>query len=85
MQPGERELHLGLDAGRAHDPTPGGVREEMIEERRLADAGLTAKDERATRAGAGTGDQLIQRLALGAAPPQPCFGVGRPADPVALT
>ena len=40
MEPGEGQLHLRLDARGAHDPAAGRVRQEVVEQRGLADAGL---------------------------------------------
>lgn len=45
MQAGERDLHLGLRAGNPHDPTPGAHRRQVVQQRRLADARLTAQHE----------------------------------------
>ena len=42
---GERELHLALDSGGAHDPQRRGLLDQVVEERRLADAGFAMDDE----------------------------------------
>src|SRR5207248_889591 len=41
----ERELHLGLDARHSEDPAPRCALGEVLEQGRLADAGLSANDE----------------------------------------
>jgi hypothetical protein len=45
MQSGERELHLRLNACRAGDSAVGRALQQVLQQRRLADAGLTTKDE----------------------------------------
>ena len=47
VQPGVRQLALGLDAGRAQHPALAGVRDRLLEQRGLADARLAAHDDRA--------------------------------------
>jgi hypothetical protein len=51
MEAGERELHLGFDACGSSDPTTGCLAHDVIEQRSLADACITAKHEHAARAG----------------------------------
>ncbi len=53
VQAGERKLRLRLDPGGPQHPQAGGVLGRVVEQGRLADAGLAAEHER--RAGAGTG------------------------------
>jgi hypothetical protein len=48
MNPGERKLHLRLDAGRAEDPAVGRGVDEVVQQRRLADPGLTLHNEHGT-------------------------------------
>ena len=55
-----REIDLALDADGAKDGEPGCRRRHVIEERRLANAGLTADDERATPAVARGSKQPLQ-------------------------
>src|SRR5262249_6706843 len=40
-----RELHLVLDPCRSRDATPGSALHDVVQERRLADAGLAADDQ----------------------------------------
>ena len=64
VQAGERELHLGLDAGRPRDPEVVRGGREMAEERGLADTGLTAQHEHPALATANVCDQPVEFLAL---------------------
>ena len=64
MQPGERELHLRLDARRPGDAAAGRVLHQIAQQRALADAGLAAQQERPARARAHGRHELVQRLAL---------------------
>ncbi len=59
VQPGERQFHLGLDAGRAHDPTSGRLPEDVVEQRGLADAGLASHDNGRASAAASVCQQPI--------------------------
>ena len=45
MQAGERELHLGLDARRSRDATPGRPLLQVVQQRGLADPRLAAQDQ----------------------------------------
>jgi hypothetical protein len=45
MEPGVRQLHLGLDAGDLRDPEAGRLARAVVQERRLAHAGLAADDQ----------------------------------------
>src|SRR5262249_37843914 len=64
VQARERELHLGLDAGRADDPAVGRLPGEMVEGHGLADARVAADHERAAMPLAHVGEQLVQPGAL---------------------
>ena len=66
MQPGERELHLRLDARRPGDAAARRVPHQVLEQRALADAGLAAQHQRPARTRAHARHQLIQRRALAA-------------------
>ena len=71
LQPRERELHLRLDARGVRDAASGRAPHEVLQQRALADARLTAQHQRPARAGAHARDQLIQRRALVAPAKQP--------------
>jgi hypothetical protein len=43
MQAGERQLHLGLDARRAHDAASCGLSLQVLQQRTFADPGLAAQ------------------------------------------
>ena len=45
MQPGERELHLRLNAGDPDDPTPRRPLGDVLQQRRLANSRLAAHHE----------------------------------------
>jgi len=45
MQPGERQLHLGFDAGNMGDAKSGSLASRVAKEGRLSDTGLTTDDE----------------------------------------
>ena len=70
VQAGVRELHLGLDAGRAADPAAGRAVDEELEQRGLADSGLAAQHQDPAAAGLHGGDEAGQRLALASSPQQ---------------
>jgi hypothetical protein len=40
VKPSERQFHLGLHAGRAHDTTSGRLPEDVVEQGRLSNTGL---------------------------------------------
>jgi hypothetical protein len=67
MQACEGKLHLGFHAHRAHDAAVSAAGGDEIQERRLADAGLSTQHERPAVPGTHVVQQLAQRLALGAA------------------
>ena len=64
MQPGERQLHLGLDAGDPRDAEAGRLPRAVVQERRLADARLPADDQDRALAAADVLQQPVERLAL---------------------
>jgi hypothetical protein len=66
VDPGERQLGLGLHAERALDPATRGPRGQVVEERGLSDPGFSSHDERLTPAGPHADQEPIQRLALAA-------------------
>jgi hypothetical protein len=45
MQPGERQLHLGFDAGDVGDAKPGSPASGVAKKGSLPDTGLTTDDE----------------------------------------
>ncbi|GAA3070704.1 hypothetical protein GCM10010464_38690 [Pseudonocardia yunnanensis] len=60
MEPGERELHLGLDAGGSRDVALGRAARHVIQQSGLAYPGFAAKDEHSTLPGADARDELFQ-------------------------
>ena len=66
VQAGERQLHLGLDAGRPHDAAVRRTRHQVLEQRRLADARLAAEHEHLAPAPADGLEQPFECLALAA-------------------
>src|SRR5918992_3098856 len=76
LQPSPRELHLGLDAHRSDNATPRRAPEQVLQQRGLADARLTAQDQNRPLRSPGTGNQPIQRLALAAPTTEPPVGAG---------
>ena len=71
LQPGERELHLRLDARRPCDATAGRVVHQIGEQSALADAGLAAQQQRPARTRPHARHQLVQRRALATPAEQP--------------
>ncbi len=69
MQPAVGELHLGLDANRTRDAATFGMLGQIIEERGLAHARLTAEHDDSALPGPSVGQELVERLAL-RLPPQ---------------
>jgi hypothetical protein len=63
-----RELHLRFDAGRPDDAEIRRGAHEIVEQRRLSNAGLAADDERAPFARVDIGEDSVQRAALIAPP-----------------
>jgi hypothetical protein len=68
MQTGERELHLGLDAGRSRDAAAVGLPDQILEQSGLPDARLTSDDQHLAVAGAHAGHHLIQPITLRSPP-----------------
>ena len=66
----ELELRLRLDAKRAHDRHPLGAVDRVVEERRLADAGLATDHQRSGSALAGPIEELVEPRALALAAEQ---------------
>ena len=60
----ERELHLALDPGGADDSQRRGLLDRVVEQRRLADAGLAMDDERAAVSVAGGLHQPVKGRSL---------------------
>ena len=64
MEPGERQLHLGLDTGGAqHEHAIVGA-ERVVEQRGLADPRLATQHQHTAAAGAGAGEQRAERRQL---------------------
>jgi hypothetical protein len=82
VQPGEGQLHLGLDPHGPCDPAPGRGLLEVVEERSLADPHLAAQDQHLAAAGPDPGQKPVQRLALGSST-EATRAVGRDDDVVA--
>src|SRR5690348_16587121 len=64
MQPGERQLHLGLDASRADDPAVMRGGRQMVQQGALADSRLAAEDQHPALARAYAGNESFQHAAL---------------------
>ncbi len=64
VQPGERQLHLGLDTRDPSDPEAGRLPSAMAQECGLAHAGLTTDGEDGAVASAGIFQQLVQHTTL---------------------
>ncbi len=64
------ELHLGLDAGGAHDAARPRVRHEVVQQRRLPDTRFAAHDEHLRPAGPYAVDELVQLPALSVPSPE---------------
>ena len=64
VERGERELHLGLDAGGADHLASHGRVHQVLEQRALADAGITTHHEHAALPGSNRVDQLVECSAL---------------------
>lgn len=64
MQPGERQLHLGLDAGDPGDAEPRRLLDGVAQQRRLADPRISADDEDRAAAVAGVVQQPPDGLAF---------------------
>ena len=70
VQGGERELDLRFDPGGAHNPEVGCRVDRVVQQRGLADARLAAEHQSAGLAGAHRFEQVVEGLALAAAPTQ---------------
>ncbi len=79
VQPGEGELHLGLDARRPGDPASICGGRQVPQEGGLADARLAAEDQHMTPACADARDKSIEHVALADAVEQ-CFARHDPSD-----
>jgi hypothetical protein len=75
VQPGERQLHLGLDARRPGDPAPRRSPVEVAQQRGLADARLAPHDERLAVAVPDVRHEPVQQLAFLLPPPESGAGV----------
>ena len=64
VQPRERQLRLGLHACRLHHPVAVIPPDQVLEQRRLADPGLTPDDEGSTDAAAHAGKEFVELPAL---------------------
>src|SRR5689334_6072700 len=64
MKPGERELHLGLDAHGSGESISRRTLTQVPEQRGLADPGFAAKHKHPTLSRSHVQDEAIQRLAL---------------------
>jgi hypothetical protein len=71
MEPGERKLHLGLDARHSHDPISRRAFPQVAEQRGLADPRLAPHDQHLALTRLHTRQQPIQRLALAGTADQP--------------
>src|SRR5260370_40122398 len=76
MQPGERQLHLGFDAGDVGDSESGSLASSVAEEGRLSDTGLTTDDQDRALPPTHVLQQPIQRLALAGPAPEPRRAMG---------
>ena len=70
MQAGEGQLHLRLDACRAHDGHRRCGRDQVLQQRGLADSGLTAQHQRPALAALDRGDEPVELHALPGSPSQ---------------
>jgi hypothetical protein len=61
LQPGERQLHLGLDPRRPGDPAPGRRPDEVVEQSGLADARLAPHDQHLALAAPDGRQETVQR------------------------
>ncbi len=71
VQPGERQLHLRLDASSPRDLTSCRAPHQVLHQRGLADPRLAAQDQHLTLTSPGACHQPIQRLALATPATQP--------------
>ena len=71
VEPGERQLHLRLDACRPGDATRRRARRQHVEQRRLADPGLAPQHQDAALPADDRRDEAAQDVALALAAQQP--------------
>ena len=71
VQPGEGQVRFGLHPGRGQHRHRRGSLACVVQQRRLADPGLTPDDQGPASALAGVVQQLVDRRALGLPPEQP--------------
>jgi hypothetical protein len=72
VQPGERELNLGLDARRPRDGARRGAAYQVLEERGLPDSGLATQHQRPAWAGTHARDEVVARRAFAAPAKKRC-------------
>ena len=70
VQAGEGELHLRLDACRAQDGHRRCGRDQVLQQRGLADSGFTAQHQRPALAALDRGDEAVELHALPGSPSQ---------------
>jgi len=71
VEAGEGQFHLGLHAHGPQDREAGRRVDQVLQQRRLADAGLATDDEDAAAAGTSVADQLVEGRTFGFPPQQP--------------
>ncbi len=76
MQPGERQLHLGFDAGDVGDSESESLASSVAKEGSLSDTGLTTDDQDRALPPTHVLQQPIQRLALAGPAPEPRRAMG---------
>ena len=72
MQPGERQLHLRLDTGGAHHPAARRLRDQVLQQRRLAHTRFAAHHQRPALTAANRLDELVEDVPFAAPAPQFC-------------
>ena len=72
LQPGERQLHLRLDAGGTHHPAVRRLPGDVVQQRRLAHARLADHHQRPALTRPDGIDQPVQHAAFAAPARQPC-------------
>jgi hypothetical protein len=77
VQAGEGQLGLGLDAGPAQHPHPACAPSRVVQQRGLADPGLTPDDQRTADPVPSRVEEGVDPLLLGATTPQ---HAGNPID-----
>ena len=60
----QRQFQLGLHAGELSDPTTGGLARAVVQQRGLADAGLTTDDQHGALAAPDSVQKVIEYLSL---------------------